>query len=78
MDRQSWIEFEKWLEWLYERQLMRVRPEMRDRCGPILETRELLLQVKEQNMEALTLIMQRPSLLERDCAGCEGNCSPSQ
>ncbi|HOB39352.1 MAG TPA: hypothetical protein PKI40_09890 [Methanomassiliicoccaceae archaeon] len=68
--------FEKALEVLYERQCARVRPEWRDRCGPLQEMRDFLEIVKEGNIEAFTFEMGLPII--RDCDQCGGQCFKSR
>lgn len=56
--------FEKALEVLYDRQCARVRPEWRDRCGPLQEMREFLALVKEGNIGAFSFEVDLPAIRE--------------
>jgi hypothetical protein len=68
----SQIEVEKILEYLYERQSARVKPELRRSCGPLQETAELIIRFKESSFESMTVdlgMTSRPSSEE-----CGGEC----
>jgi hypothetical protein len=67
--------FEKALELLYERQCQRVPPELRDKCGPIQETLEFLVMVRESNLETMSFEMRLKPI--QACDDCGGKCFKS-
>ena len=68
----SQYEVEQILEYLYERQAAWVRPELRKRCRPLLETAEMIADLKEAGFEAIALELGKRRDGDRD--GCKGEC----
>jgi len=68
----SQLEVEKLLECLYDRQCATVPPEQVEDCGPIQETRTLMLKFSQDNAETLDLELwnNEPKPNRR----CNGNC----
>jgi hypothetical protein len=68
----SQIEVEKLLEYLFERQSARVKPELRSKCGPLQETAELIADLKESSFVVMSLELGKRRETRSD--RCDGEC----
>jgi hypothetical protein len=71
----SQIEVEKMLEFLYERQAARVKPDNRADCGALEELADLIIDLKESSFEVMSLELgKKQASGANKCDGCKEEC----
>jgi hypothetical protein len=63
---------EKYTEWIMARLERRVKPSYRSKCGALQEMRDILIMIKETNLDAMDAEFGLPSMDQ--CEQCDGQC----